>query len=85
MNADIVKAAKDESYISICSRLKHGFKDIIAIIEALNDEELLEVGTFDWTGKWPVSRWISINTARQYTTTRTYIRRARRKYLAENK
>lgn len=29
-----------------------------------------------WAGKWPISRWVSINTTRQYVTARTYIRRA---------
>ena len=32
----------------------------------------------DWAGNYPLSRWISINTARQYTTARTYLRRALR-------
>jgi hypothetical protein len=48
-------------------------------IEELDDRELLEVGAFPWAGKYPIARWISLNTARQYTTARTYVRRALRR------
>ncbi len=51
---------------------------MLATIDALDDRELLEVGFFDWAGKWPISRWISLNTARQYTTARSFVRRALR-------
>ena len=47
-------------------------------IDSLDDRELLEVGRFAWAGRYPISRWISINTARQYTTARTFVRRALR-------
>ncbi len=43
-----------------------------------DDAALLEVGVFPWARKWPIARWISINTARQYQTARTAIRRALR-------
>ena len=33
------------------------------LIDALDDRELLEVGVFDWAGKWPISRWISLKEA----------------------
>ncbi len=76
LNADIVEAARSESYRSIRWRLEQGYDRVISMINALNDTELLEVGVYEWAGKWPIARWISINTARQYTTARTYIRRA---------
>jgi hypothetical protein len=50
----------------------------MATIASLDDRQLLGVGTFAWAGKYPVSRWLSINTARQYTTARSFVRRALR-------
>ena len=48
----------------------------MGLIASLSDAELLEVGAFEPAGKWPIARWLSINTARQYSTARTFIRRA---------
>ncbi|MBD3163544.1 MAG: ClbS/DfsB family four-helix bundle protein [Candidatus Eisenbacteria bacterium] len=78
LNADLARAARKEPYEVVRSRLEHGFRRVRTVIDALDDRELLEVGAFDWAGKWPIARWISINTARQYQTARTMIRRALR-------
>jgi hypothetical protein len=53
---------------------------VLATIDGLDDTQLLEVGVFEWAGRYPISRWISLNTARQYTTARTFIRRALREH-----
>jgi len=50
------------------------------MIDALDDNELLEPRVFEWAGSYPIARWISINTVRQYTTARTFIRRAVREH-----
>lgn len=76
LNADIVRAARRESYRSVRARLELGFERVIRTIDTLGDSELLEASVFPWAGKHPISRWISINTARQYVTARTLIRRA---------
>ena len=78
LNADIVKQARRDSYDSIRARLERGYRRVMRTIDLLDDHELLDVGVFAWAGKYPISRWISINTARQYTTARTFIRRALR-------
>lgn len=80
LNADVVKASQAEPYQSVLKRLELGFAQVVNLIDQLNDRELLEVGIFAWAGKYPVSRWISINTVRQYTTARTFIRRAVRQH-----
>ena len=80
LNADVVKAAGRESYRSIRARLERGFARVIRTIDSLDDRELLEVGTFVWAGKYPISRWISLNTARQYTTARIFVRRSVREH-----
>ena len=79
LNAKLVREARDQSYRTIRGRLERGEERVLATIGALDDRELLEVGVFNWAGKWPIVRWISLNTARQYTTARTLIRRALRR------
>lgn len=76
LNADVVKASRRESYRSIRARLEKGYERVVRLIGKLDDRELLDVGAFSWAGKYPLSRWISLNTVRQYTTARTFIRRA---------
>ena len=78
LNAAIVAAASGDTYASILDRLEKGFERVIRCVDSLNDTELLTPGTFAWAGKWPISRWISINTTRQYTTARTYLRKSLR-------
>lgn len=78
LNADIVASCRDESYSRVRRRLERGCERVLETIESLHDRELLDPEVFEWAGRWPLSRWISINTARQYTTARTYVRRALR-------
>jgi hypothetical protein len=78
LNADIVEAARSQSYDEILARLRDGYAEVLATIDGLDDRELLEAGVFAWAGKYPLSRWLSLNTARQYKTARTFIRRALR-------
>jgi hypothetical protein len=75
-------ASSDESFDSIQNRLEAGYDRVLTCVGSLSDADLLEVGVFPWAGKWPLSRWISINTARQYTTARSYIRKAVRAHEA---
>ena len=78
LNADLVEAARNKSFRSLRGRLETGFGRVVQLVEELDDEELLEVGTFPWAGKYPIRRWISLNTVRQYTTARALVRRAKR-------
>ena len=78
LNENVVQAARNQSYRTIRTRLERGMARVLTTIDALDNTELLEVGAFDWAGKWPIARWLSVNTARQYTTARTFIRRALR-------
>ena len=78
LNNDIVRQAESESYEEVLARLRTAYERVLSTIDALNDEELLEAGAFEWAGKWPLARWLSINTSRQYETARTFVRRASR-------
>ncbi len=76
LNADIVRKARGLPYTTIRNRLKRGSKRVLRLIDALDDAQLLEVGVFPWAGNYPIARWISINTTRQYTTARGFVRKA---------
>ena len=78
LNAMVVAASKEETLGQTWGRLEAGFHAVGRAIETLTDRELLETGVFDWADRWPVARWVAINTTRQYTTARTHIRRAAR-------
>ena len=54
------------------------FASLPTAARRLGDPELLEPGAFAWAGRYPIARWLSINTARQYTTARTFVRRTLR-------
>ena len=50
----------------------------IAWIDSLNEAELFEVGQRKWAttkARWPLWRWIDINTVSPFTTFRTKIRK----------
>ena len=76
LNANIVKKSRRDSYRAIRAKLQRAFERVIQTIDALDDRELLDAGAYEWAGKYPLSRWISINTTRQYTTARSFVRRA---------
>jgi len=78
LNADIVRKARRQSYASLRERLRRGVERALALIDALDDRELLDPGVFAWAGRYPIARWLSINTARQYVTARAFIRAALR-------
>lgn len=75
LNNDIARSSTDESFKEVRKRLNLAYHRVLNTIDNLSDKELLDQGVFDWAGKWPLSRWLSINTARQYTTAQKYIRR----------
>ncbi len=76
LNNQIVSDSKRKTYAAVLKELKAEYDRACNVIDRLDDSGLLDVGVFGWAGKYPVSRWLSINTVRQYTTARTYVRRA---------
>ena len=75
LNADIIKQSRGVSFPQLRKRLEVGYHSVLDIIARLDDKQLLEQRVFPWAGSYPVSRWLSINTARQYTTARSFVRR----------
>ena len=84
LNNDIAKRARRESYASVRERLDKGYSKVLKLVDSLSDHELLDTGVFPGAGSYPVRRWISLNTVRQYTTARSFIRRAVRETRAGN-
>ncbi len=55
------------------------FEEVVAKIENIISEnsnaQLYSIGIYNWTGeKWPLGRWININTSSPYKSARTKIR-----------
>lgn len=78
LNADVVRRERRTSYRATRERLERGYAAVLATIDALDDDELEQVGAHAWAGRHPLVRWIAINTSRQYATARTHVRRALR-------
>ncbi len=65
----------DRAFPELVARLREGVARVLATIERLDDRALLEPGRFAWAGKYPIARWISMNTATQYASARAIVRR----------
>ena len=51
-------------------------RDIITIINGCSDTHLYKIGYYPWRGnKWPLGRWISINTASPYKSACAKVRK----------
>ncbi len=50
--------------------------ELLQLIDSLSDEELTKSGQFEWAGKWPVMRWISVGSSSQYDGAAKQIRKA---------
>ncbi len=75
LNNEIVTRSRKRAYKNIVRDLDTQYHRLLKTIDDLNDDELLATGHFQWAGNYPLCRWLSINTARQYHTASTYIHR----------
>ncbi len=66
LNKKVAAEAKGRRYKRICEQLRAEQPVLLRLIDSLSDEELTGIGIFEWAGKWPVMRWISIGTSSQY-------------------
>ena len=79
LNQEIAANSKSVPYETIRKKLRRSYLNLFKLIDSLDDRELLDKGVFEWAGdSWPISRWISVNTARQYATARSYVRKIKR-------
>lgn len=83
LNADIVAKVRGLRLEDVLSEIEATCCELSARIDELDDRALFAVGAFEWCGKWPLARWIAINSTRQLTTARTMIRKALRSLDAD--
>ena len=76
LNKKTAADASKQSYKKICNALTDEQTALLKLIDSLSEEELTRTGVFEWAGKWPVMRWISIGTSSQYDSARKLIRKA---------
>ena len=56
--------------------LRRTVERIAAMIDSLSEPELFEIGARAWAGeKWPVVKWIQVNTIAPHASARTKVRR----------
>ncbi len=77
LNQTLVDQARDTDFVKAHRELTHAYTAMRECVELLSDRELEQVGVFRWAANYPLVRWLSINTTRQYTTARTYVRKAK--------
>ena len=76
------RRGKKAAFASLLERLDAGVEHLRALVAELAEDELFDKGHFAWAGNWPVARWTRVNTARQYQTARSALRKALRERQA---
>lgn len=76
LNNDIVKNSEASTYQQIRNELAAAYAGLLKLIEELDDHELLDVGVYSWTEKWPLARWISLSSSTQFSSAARYVRHA---------
>lgn len=78
LNAATAKQCRQQSYADIKKKLIAAQKKVLKLIGSLSDKELTKPGVYEWAGKWPIMRWISVGTSSQYDGARKLIRKAKK-------
>ncbi|WP_432796995.1 ClbS/DfsB family four-helix bundle protein [Poriferisphaera sp. WC338] len=72
----------DHSLKQLRSKFKRTYNKLYQWIESLSDDELFSIGMREWTGdKWPMVKWIQVNTVAPYQSARTKVRRFKRDHI----
>lgn len=66
LNRKLFDQWKDISYPSIRRRLKLSHNRIIKVVNSTNENDLLSVGIFEWTGNLSLAKYVAANTASHY-------------------
>jgi hypothetical protein len=64
----------NETLHEVLDYYHRSYKQILTLIEGMSDDELFNVGYFQWTGKKPLENWVAANTSRHYNWARRNIR-----------
>ncbi|MGH1345720.1 MAG: ClbS/DfsB family four-helix bundle protein [Nannocystales bacterium] len=75
LNAGIIAdAPKRRSWKRVRADFAASREAVLAALEQLSDTELEGEGEFEWAGRWPVLRWVSVATTTGYASSRKYVR-----------
>ncbi len=75
LNRQTVANEKSTPLADAREQLKQSNFKLLQLIDSLNDDELTKVSQFEWAGKWPVMRWISVGSSSQYDGAAKQIRK----------
>ena len=75
LNAEVIaKAPKRRSWVRVRADFEASQAAVLEALESLSDAQLEDAGAFEWAGKWPVLRWVSVATTTGYVSARKYVR-----------
>lgn len=73
---------KDRSLHQLQEDLRLVVKEVEAIINENSQEQLYSLNVYNWTGKWPLGRWINVNTSSPYKSATAKIRKWKKQRTA---
>lgn len=73
------KTYESMSLKELRAKFEETVNNILGLIEGMTEKELFSIGHRKWAGeKWPIVKWIQVNTIAPYSSARTKIRRWKR-------
>lgn len=78
LNRKIAEESRTKSFAFLRKQLAANKDHILALVSELSDAELEQLDVYDWAGKWPIMRWISVSSSSQYAGATRQIRKALR-------
>lgn len=65
---------KDETLEDVLDQYENSYQEILALIENMTEQEIFDIGVYEWTGKSSLLSWIVANTSSHYNWARRNIR-----------
>lgn len=69
------KIHEHSSYKTLLKKFDAVVKKVNAVIDTNTDKQLYTLRVYCWTDKWPLGRWINLNTSSPYKSARAKIRK----------
>jgi hypothetical protein len=64
----------NKSFKQLLSLFDETVRNILKMVHEQSEVQLYEIGVYAWTAKWPLGRWINVNTSSPYKSARAKIR-----------
>jgi hypothetical protein len=65
---------RDDKLENVLAEYKRSHQEIVKLVEGMTEQEIFEVGYYQWTGESPLLVWIAANTSSHYNWARRNIR-----------